>query len=812
MIWQHDKIFLLNTEHTSYLFSVLPTGQMEHLYYGALLPGSADDLPQLAAALSEKREFAPGNAIVYSQADPALSLEDVCLEMSSYGKGDVREPFTEITWPDGSSVCDFLYESAAIRDGKEALKTLPSSYGEAEDGVMTLTVTLREKHFTDTVLKLLYTVFPSCDVIVRSSVLAREGHRSPAQADHPVIIRRLMSAQLDFPHVPFRMSTFGGHWTREMQKNETLVSSGRFVNESVCGVSSNRANPFVMLESVFPADDPGFTGTASSAALPSFADASAENSGECFGCNLIYSGNHYESLSVSGFFKSRFVTGIQPGGFSWTLRPGETFEAPEAVLTFSDRGRSLMSRHMHDFIRRHIVRGRWAERERPVLINSWEADYMKFTESSLLKLAREAKNEGIELFVLDDGWFGTRNDDRQSLGDWTVNLKKLPGGLRGLSEKITAMGLLFGIWVEPEMVNENSELFRAHPDYAVSVPGREQSLGRNQMILDLTRDDVCDFIIESMKNVFGSGKISYVKWDMNRIFSDAWSAKLPASRQGEFYHRYVMGLYRIMKTLTDGFPDILFEGCASGGCRFDLGILCSFPQIWGSDDSDALMRASIQRGYSYGYPASVIGAHVSACPNHQTMRVTPLETRFQVAAFGAFGYELNLCELPEKEKTAVREQVEFYKKWRSVFLFGDYCRLPGGRWMAVSKDRKMAAGVLLRREMVPNSFFDEFRTAGLDENALYRVSVRAAAHDVEDFGSLINAIAPVHIRQDSLVHHAVGHFVKLKAETEDCLISGAALNRCGIRLRQGYGAVGFNERVRIMKDFDSRMYLFERQG
>jgi alpha-galactosidase len=795
MILQNDREFLLQTKNTAYLFHVLPTGHLEHLWYGDLLfdasetekaaAGFRTRLSFACAALAEKQEFAPGNTISYSAGHPNVCLENLCLEMSSYGKGDVREPLIELQHDDGVTVCDFLFDSAEIIEGKKDLETLPSSYGASQS----LILTLKEKSSPDLTLFLTYSVFPDCDVITRSAKLVRSGHRSAARIQRPCVLKKLMSTQLDFQRSDFRMVTFTGHWTREMDRTETAVRAGRYVNESVCGLSSNRANPFVMLE------EPGCT----------------EETGSCYGLNLIYSGNHYESLSVGSFGKTRFVSGINPDCFSWELMPGDSFEAPEAVMVFSDKGRSGMSLCMHEFVREHIVRGKWQHRERPILLNSWEASYFRFNEATLLRLARSAKEAGIELFVLDDGWFGTRNDDTQSLGDWTVNTKKLPGGLRELSSKINGLGMMFGIWVEPEMVNENSGLYREHPDWAVNIPDRSQSLGRSQMILDLTRHDVCDYVTAAMENVFRSGNISYVKWDMNRIFSDAFSQKLPAGRQGEFFHRYSMGLYGIMKKLTEEFPEILFEGCASGGNRFDLGILSCFPQIWGSDDSDAIRRLSIQRGYSYGYPASAVGAHVSACPNHQTMRSVPLETRFDVAAFGAFGYELNLTELPERDRRTIREQIEFYKKWRPVFQYGDYFRLDDGKWMAVSRDRSRAVGCFVRREMEPNTFFEEFRTQGLDENALYHVTSRAADHCIEDFGSLINAVAPVHVRQDSMMHHAISRFVKADAEKEDCLISGRILNRCGLRLKMGYGGTGFNENTRIMKDFDSRLYLFERQ-
>lgn len=341
---------------------------------------------------------------------------------------------------------------------------------------------------------------------------------------------------------------------------------------------------------------------------------------------------------------------------------------------YAENGFNQMSQRLHHFIWEHIIRGTWQKKERPILLNSWEASYFDISEKKLLKLAKEAKEVGIELFVMDDGWFGERMDDSSSLGDWEANTKKLPGGLKGLSDKIHGLGLQFGIWVEPEMVNVKSKLYVAHPDWTIEIPGQPHSEGRNQRILDLGRREVQDYIIESMSKVFSSADISYVKWDMNRTFSDYYSTALPPERQGEVAHRYVLGLYRCMKELMERFPEILFEGCAAGGNRFDLGILCYFPQIWGSDDTDALCRAEIEENYSYGYPLSAVSAHVSACPNHQTLRNTPLETRFQVACFGSFGYECNLCDMKKEEKEAMKEQIALYKKWRKVLQQGTFYR------------------------------------------------------------------------------------------------------------------------------------------
>ena len=413
---------------------------------------------------------------------------------------------------------------------------------------------------------------------------------------------------------------------------------------------------------------------------------------------------------------------------------------------------------------------------------------------------------------MDDGWFGKRDNDNSSLGDWYVNKKKLPDGIKGLAEKVNALGMDLGIWVEPEMVNEDSDLYRAHPDWAVTVPGTEHSLGRNQMVLDLTREEVQEYIISKMEQVFSSGNISYVKWDMNRIFTDCYSTALPADRQDEFCHRYVMGLYRIMGKLTEEFPHILFESCAAGGNRFDLGILCYMPQIWASDDTDAICRTQIQEGYSYGYPMSVVSAHVSSCPNHQTLRITPLETRFNVAAFGVLGYECNLCDMKEEQRSAIKEQITVYKAWREVLQFGEFYRLEEDKWLTVAPDKSKAVGMMYQVQVEPNTNYEKFRTRGLDADKVYHFTNRTLKYNVKEFGDLVNTIAPIHIKQDSLVHNMIAKFVKMDGEKEDYTVSGSVLNGCGIKLKQAFAATGYNNETRFYQDYSSRIYFMEESG
>ncbi|MCR5427111.1 MAG: alpha-galactosidase [Lachnospiraceae bacterium] len=802
-----DQQFILSTPHTTYAFRLLPTGQLEHLYYGRALHFPYRDggiAPDALDSLAEKHTFAPGNTNVYDQEHMSYSLEDIRLEMSAGGKGDIREPFLEVVHADGSRTSDFRFRSARILTDKPAYKTLPGSYDEARK-YEHLLVLLEDASY-GLELELHYYVYEDCDVIARSARLINS-------SEEPVTLLRLMSLQLDFDRPGYVFTSFRGAWAREMQRNDVRITSGKYVCSSSAGTTSSRANSFVMLS----------------------ADGCTEDIGDCYGFHLIYSGNHYEAAEVNSYGKTRLVTGIHPQGFSFLIGPGEDFEAPEAFMTYSCEGFNGMSHHMHDFIREHIVRGEWKHKTRPVLLNSWEAAYFDIDEGKLLKLAREGKEVGIELFVMDDGWFGKRDNDQSSLGDWEVNKKKLPGGLDGLCKKIKANGLDFGIWVEPEMVNTDSDLYRAHPDWALQIPGKPHSEGRNQRILDLTRTEVQDFIITRMTEVFSSAEISYVKWDMNRIFSDVYSQALPPERQGEVAHRYMIGLYRVLRELNKAFPHILFEGCASGGNRFDPGMLCYFPQIWASDDTDALCRASIQTGYSYGYPMSTVSAHVSACPNHQTLRTTPLETRFNVAAFGVCGYECNLVDMKKEELAAVKAQIALYKEWREVLQWGTFYR---GRsftavpisnvacagtgpigsdfgnlteWTCVAPDHRRAVGFLMQMLAVPNTQFHTYFARGLSGDRIYHFYNRKLKYDVRNFGDLVNMVSPVHLKQDSVLLDIVARFVKMEGETEDVYASGDSLMYGGVHLKQAFGGTGYNEEVRYFQDFGSRIYFMESQ-
>ena len=815
IIFRHDA-WILGTPETTYVFRKSETGHLEHLYYGPAIAHAdalgSDDI----AAMSVRRVFPAGNMISYDADHPALTLENLNLEMSSRGKGDIREPFLEIVHSDGSRTSDFTYESSEIDRSSPDLLTLPCSapwQGDSDLLPDHLKIVLKDEA-AELKLELHYYVYEDCDVITRTARLINE-------EEGDVTILRLMSAQLDLERADLQMTAFRGAWVREMARFTVPVTGPKVVNSSACGTSSNRANPFVMLHPAKTSEDAGFAAA----------------------CNLVYSGNHWESAEVNAFGQTRFLAGVNPEGFSWRLKPGEALEAPEAVLTCTDAGFHGISRHMHAFVRRHIQRGKWADELRPVLLNSWEACYFKISESLLLRLAKAAKDAGIELFVMDDGWFMNRNDDRHALGDWTVDRKKLPGGLRGLSEKIHAMGLKFGIWIEPEMVNEESNLYRTHPEWVMQIPGRSHSEGRTQRVLDFANPAVVEYMTRQMSRVFREGNIDYVKWDMNRIFSDVWSpyvASLDTDpvRQGETAHRYMLGVYQLAKNLTEAFPSVLFEGCASGGNRFDLGMLCYFPQIWGSDNTDSVSRAYIQEGYSYGYPMSSFTSHVSSVPNHQTLRVTSLATRFAVSAFGISGYECNLIDMPAPVCAAIAKQVELYKMWREVLQKGDFYRgrIPGsasvsagqsgypegaavsglypgsGRiheWTCVSKDRRYAVGLLLQEMVTPNSPFESYFPRGLDPDLRYRFTNLDKSHDIRKFGDLINTASPIHVRQDSLLHRTIARFVRMPGEKEDHVLSGSVLMQAGIRLKPAFAGTGYSDGVRKFQDYAARLYFME---
>lgn len=683
--------FHLYNGQISYLMKILRNGQLGQLYFGKKIPPKED-----YGYLLENR-YRPASAYVFDN-DYSFSLEHLKQEYPAYGTTDFRMPALEILQPNGSRITDFQYVSHKIYKGKPALKGLPATYTESEEEADTLELLLRDE-LLQIEMTLVYTIFRQENAIARSVRFENKGTAACQ-------ITRAMSLSLDLPDADYEWIQFSGAWGRERYVKTRVLQQGIQSVNSTRGGSGHFHNPFVMLKR--PTAD--------------------EFQGEVMGFSLVYSGNFLAQAEVDTYDVTRMMIGINPFGFSWQLEPEEEFQTPEAVMVYSAEGMNGMSQTFHRLYRTRLARGYWRDRERPVLINNWEATYFDFTEEKLLDIARTAKEDGVELFVLDDGWFGTRCGETSGLGDWTPNLKRLPDGIKGLSEKIEALGLKFGLWFELEMVNKDSDLYRSHPDWIIQTPGRHASHGRKQYVLDFSRKEVVDHIYEMVAALLREAKISYIKWDMNRYITECFSQAYEANRQGEIFHRYILGVYELYDRLSREFPQILFESCASGGGRFDPGLLYYAPQCWTSDDSDALERQKIQYGTSYVYPISSMGAHVSITPNHQLNRITPLKTRGYVAAFGAFGYELDLARLTPEEREIVREQIRFVKKYRKLIHTGTFYRLLSPfegnftAWMVVSQDRRQAIVAYFKTLNDVNREYRRLRLKGLDQSLIYHMS------------------------------------------------------------------------------------------
>ena len=683
----------LHNGRISYVLQVLSGGALGHLHFGPAL--------------------APDRSYAHLGSDPFPGFsnrvdEPVALEYPVAGIGDFRVPALSVELADGSGVLDLRYLRHRIVAGKPSLPGLPSTYVEADSEADTVEIVLADAP-SGLEVQLNYTIFADLPLIARSAVIRNSG---------PTAIRLTgaMSASLDLPDSDWRFVHLSGTWARERHVFGRRLAPGRQSVGSLRGASSYQHNPFVALRR----------------------EATTEDAGEAYGFSLVYSGNFLAEADVDVVATTRVRLGIAPEGFAWRLVPGATFSVPEAVLAYSAAGLGEMSDAYHRLYRERLVRGVWRDRPRPVLINNWEGTYFDFDEAKLIEMATASRDLGVELFVLDDGWFGRRDADTTSLGDWFVDRRKLPNGVDGLARKVEALGLQFGLWIEPEMVSAESQLFAAHPDWAIGVPGRPRTEARQQLVLDMGRPEVVDHLYGVLTDVLASGPVSYVKWDMNRNITEPYGLALPADRQGEFFHRYILGVYDLYRRLTERFPEILFESCASGGGRFDPGMLAFAPQTWTSDDTDAAERLRIQWGTSMVYPLSTIGAHVAAVPNHQTGRMTPLGTRAAVAFFGVFGYELDPTGLSDEERREVRAQIAFYKAHRELFQYGRFVRLRSPfegdgnetAWSAVASDRRRAVVGFYRVLNRPVPGPDRLRLRGLDPVASYRVSVWPEMDDV----------------------------------------------------------------------------------
>ncbi len=689
---QENKVFTLHTQNTTYQMKADSRRVLLHTYYGPRIGGG--DLSRLIRYAD--RGFSPNPA--EAGDDRTYSLDVLPQEYSGGGGGDFRLSAIQAELADGSQVVDLRFTGAEVRRGKYALEGLPAFFA-GEEEAETLAVFL-EDAVSHLRVELLYGVLEGCDLIARAVRVVNLGAE-------PVRLRQVASLCLDFQYAGLDLVTFDGRHAMERCPTRAPVRPGVQGVGSVRGASSHQHNPFVVLCE----QDAG------------------EDHGLCYGAMLLYSGNFKAEVERSQFDGVRLVMGIHPQHFCWTLEPGASFTAPEAALVCSPDGLGQMSRRFHRAIRAHLLRDPLEGRRKPVLINSWEAAYFGFDSEKLVRLAKEAAALGVELFVLDDGWFGERNDDRRGLGDWWVNEEKLPGGLEPLVERIRALGMEFGIWVEPEMVNEDSRLYREHPDWALVPAGRMPTRGRSQLVLDFSRAEVRDHIYEALRPVLSCPGLSYVKWDMNRSLTEVWSAALPPERQGEVYHRFVLGVYDLLERVRRDFPHLLVEGCCGGGGRFDGGMLYHTPQIWCSDNTDAVDRLRIQYGTSFCYPPCTMGAHVSKVPNEQTGRTVSLDTRGIVAMSGAFGYEMDLGELDGEEKEQVKEQTAFYMEHFELIQQGDHYRLsdpfqdgPYTAWAHVSPDGREALVCVVTGCVHAAAPFRALRLKGLDPRASYRVN------------------------------------------------------------------------------------------
>lgn len=684
-----SRLFTLETENSMYQMKVDAYGFLLHLYYGKKTGKSMEYL------LTYYDRGFSGNPYDVDR-DRTYSMDALPQEYPIWGNGDYRSPCLEVRMADGSFGSDLRYQGYEIEDGKYGIPGLPAVYGDSSEA-QTLKIFMEDKKSGLEVV-LYYGVMPEYDVITRTVKVENRGRET-------VRLEKVYSGCLDFLSGEYDWISFYGRHAMERTVQRTPVVHGQQVIGSRRGTSSHQYNPFLILA----------------------AHEAGEDYGDCYGLSLVYSGSFKGEVEKDQYNQTRVSIGIQDEQFCYELKPGETFYAPEAVIAFSGQGLGNLSRRYHKLYRYHLCRGKYKDIPRPVLINNWEATYFDFTGDKIYEIARQAKELGVEMLVLDDGWFGKRDTDYSGLGDWKTNEEKLGGTLKSLVDRINGLGMKFGIWVEPEMVSEDSELYRAHPDWAFAIPGRKPVRGRSQLVLDFSRPEVVDEIYKQISAVLDSANIEYMKWDMNRSISDVYSAMAAADRQGEVLYRYVLGLYDFLERLHVNYPDLLVEGCSGGGGRFDAGMLYYCPQIWCSDNTDAIDRISIQYGTSFGYPVSAVGAHVSTVPNHQNGRITPLDTRAVVAMAGSFGYELDLCRLTEEEKQCVKRQIEEYHKYWDVIHNGDYYRLTNpevqrevAAWQFVSEDQRESLINVVVTETHGNPAVPYVKAAGLAPEKRYQ--------------------------------------------------------------------------------------------
>lgn len=685
-----QKIFALNTQHTTYAIAIIDDIYLGHVYYGKRL--HTTDLRYLLK--EDEAPFVPS----VNQREKNSFLDMTYMEYPETGMGDYRESAFCLRSMSGHRASELVYVSYEIEAGKPKLAGLPATWGNSKD-CSTLKLYCKDK-LTGVEVCLLYSVFEDVDAVTRSVIVENQGTEA-------VYLEKVLSACLDMEDRDYEMIGLYGSWARERHIQRKPIGYGRSNITSFKGESSHQEHPFLALVT------PNTTQT----------------TGEVYAMNFVYSGNFFAQVEKNQFDSVRMTMGIHPEGFCWKLDAGEQFVAPEVVMVYSDEGLGKMTRTFHDLYRSHLIRSKYLYEERPILINNWEATYFDFDEKKLIEIAKEASELNIELLVMDDGWFGHRSSDDSSLGDWQVNEEKLKGGLSYLIDEVKKTGMKFGIWFEPEMISPDSNLYREHPDWAIQIPGRDITQSRAQYVLDLSRLEVVDKVYEMISGILKSADISYVKWDMNRQLTTIGSAYLPADRQGELYHRYMLGVYELQERLITDFPDLLLENCSGGGARFDAGMLYYSPQIWCSDDTDAKERLAIQEGTALVYPLSCMGAHVSVCPNHIVGRNTPFETRGHVALAGTFGYELDITKLSSEEKEMVKEQTALYHKHHALIAAGDYYRLQSASeisgedsFLIVSKDKSKALLFYVQVLAKANTKSKYLKLQGLDASKHYEVN------------------------------------------------------------------------------------------
>ena len=703
---QSKRVFRLETKNTTYAIGVTEDGYVGHMYYGKKIEGDiSGDLLRV-----EEAPFIPAK----NNREKCSFLDTFPMEYSAGGTGDYRESCIEVRDTDGYTGCELKYKDYTIYQGKNKLEGLPASFG-TEQEITSLDLVLFDEVLQLEVI-LTYSVFEENDVITRSVKVVNIGSRE-------LYLDKVYSACIDMDNDNFDLISLCGSWARERHIECNKIRHGIQNLSSIKGESSHQEHPFIALSTM------GLN----------------QDCGNVYGFSFVYSGNFSATAQLSQFDSVRVTIGICEKNFGWKLNAGASFQAPEVVMTFSAEGLGTMSRNYHRFFMDHLIRSKYKHTTRPVLINNWEATYFDFDEEKLLAIAREAKKNGIEMLVMDDGWFGKRNSDDCSLGDWTVDKNKLPNGLKSLVDQVNEIGLEFGIWFEPEMISPDSDLYQAHPDWAIQLPGRVATRSRNQYVLDLSRDEVVDYVYQCVADVLHSANIKYVKWDMNRQLSDLGGSKLPSDQKKELCHRYVLGVYRLQERLITEFPDLLLENCSGGGARFDPGMLYYSPQIWCSDDTDAIERLSIQEGTALVYPLSAMGAHVSDCPNHTVGRTTPFQTRGHVALAGTFGYELDITKISEEDRNQIAGQVAEYKKYNELIREGDYYRVASWSenhqydcYMIVSRDKSEALVTFVQVLARANYHSRMLKLKGLDDKTVYTIEGEGISGDYSG-SELMNA-------------------------------------------------------------------------